>query len=123
MNVAKEKAIHFAVRIVNLQKYLVREFKEYTLSNQVLRSGTSIGANIAEAESAISEKDFLSKIYISLKETSETLYWLELLHRTNYLTDNQYRSLYSECMEIKRILTATTKTLSRKLAVKVEEKQ
>ncbi len=121
MNVAKEKAIHFAVRIVNLQKFLVREFKEYTLSNQVLRSGTSIGANIAEAESAISERDFLSKIYISLKETSETLYWLELLHRTNYLTDKQYRSLYSECMEIKRILTATTKTLSKKLIVKADD--
>ena len=122
MNVAKEKAIHFAVRIVNLQKYLIREFKEYTLSNQILRSGTSIGANISEAESAISEKDFLSKIYIALKETSETLYWLELLHRTNYLTDKQYLSLFSECMEIKRILTATTKTLTRKLNVKSAEK-
>ncbi len=114
-NITKEKAMRFSVRIVNLQRFLIKEYKEYTLSNQILRSATSIGANLAEAECAISDRDFLSKIYISLKETAETLYWLELLFRTNYLTEKQYSSLYSECIELKRILTATTKTLTRRM--------
>ena len=114
-NITKEKAMRFSVRIVNLQRFLIREFKEYTLSNQILRSATSIGANLAEAECAISDRDFLSKIYIALKETAETLYWLELLYKTYYLTDKQYFSLYSECTELKRILTATTKTLTRRM--------
>lgn len=107
--------MRFSVRIVNMQRFLIKEYKEYTLSNQILRSATSIGANLAEAECAISDRDFLSKIYISLKETAETLYWLELLFRTNYLTEKQYSSLYSECIELKRILTATTKTLTRRM--------
>lgn len=114
-NITKEKAMRFSVRIVNMQRFLIKEYKEYTLSNQILRSATSIGANLAEAECAISDRDFLSKIYISLKETAETLYWLELLFRTNYLTEKQYSSLYSECIELKRILTATTKTLTRRM--------
>ena len=114
-NITKEKVMRFSVRIVNLQRFLIKEYKEYTLSNQILRSATSIGANLAEAECAISDRDFLSKIYIALKETAETLYWIELLFRTNYLTEKQYSSLYSECTEIKRILTATTKTLTRRM--------
>ena len=86
---AREKSMRFAVRIVKLYQFLCDEKKEYTLSKQILRSGTSIGANLAEAESAISRKDFLSKLYIALKECSETLYWLELMKETEYLTEEQ----------------------------------
>lgn len=84
-NTAKYKSKKFAVRIVKLYKYLCDTKKEYVLSKQLLRSGTSIGANLEEAECAISKKDFLVKIYISLKECSETKYWLELLYETEYL--------------------------------------
>lgn len=85
---------------------------EYVLSKQILRSGTSIGANIAESECAISKKDFLSKIYIALKESAETLYWLDLLYETEYITDSQYESLYADCEEIKKMLSSTTKTIN-----------
>ena len=93
----KYKSKRFAVRIVNLYKYLCGEKKEFVLSKQVLRSGTSIGANIAESECAISEKDFLSKIYIALKECAETIYWLDLLFETDYLSDEQYKSIIGDC--------------------------
>lgn len=111
---AKTKSMAFAVRIVKLYKYLCEEKKEYIISKQILRSGTSIGANIAEAECGISKKDFLMKIYIALKESSETLYWLELLNKTDYLNEIQYRSLYSDCDELRKILSATTKTVNDK---------
>lgn len=113
---AKYKSKRFAVRVVNLYKYLTNEKKEFVLSKQILRSGTSIGANIAESECAISEKDFLLKIYTSLKECSETLYWLDLLYETEYLDKKEYFSLKNDCDEIKRILSATTKTMNKKLA-------
>ena len=106
----KTKSMDFSIRIVRLYKYLCEEKKEFILSKQILRSGTSIGANIAESECAISKKDFLMKIYIALKETAETLYWLELLNRSEYLNDGEFKSLYSDCMEIKKILSATTIT-------------
>jgi len=112
---AKEKSFHFAVRIVKLYQYLCDEKKEYILSKQILRSGTSIGANLAEAESAISRKDFLSKLYISLKECSETLYWLELLKASGYLTEDQFLSLYSDCKELKKMLSSSTKTINSTL--------
>ena len=86
--------------------------KEFVLSKQILRSGTSIGANLAEAECAISKKDFLSKIYIALKECSETLYWLELLTETDYLSEQEFKSLNADCDELRRMLSATTKTIS-----------
>ena len=89
----KYKSKKFAVRIVRLYKYLCDEKKEYVLSNQLLRSGTSIGANIAESECALSEKDFLSKIYIALKESAETIYWLDLLFETDYLSEIEYKSM------------------------------
>ena len=111
---AKNKSRRYAVRIVNLYKYLCESKKEYVLSKQILRSGTSIGANLAEAECAISRNDFLSKIYVALKECAETLYWLDLLHSTNYLTDAEFESLYMECDEIKKILSSTTKTMIEK---------
>lgn len=85
------------------------------MSKQLLRCGTSIGANLAEAECAISRKDFLSKVYIALKECAETKYWLEILHETDYLTDNQYESINGDCEEIRRMLSATTKTMNSTL--------
>ena len=93
-------------------QYLCEEKREFVLSKQILRSGTSIGANLAEAECAISKKDFLSKIYIALKECSETLYWLELLTETDYLSEQEFKSLNADCDELRRMLSATTKTIS-----------
>jgi len=114
-NIARNKSKKFAVRIVNLYKYLCEEKKEYVLSKQLLRSGTSIGANLAESEYAISEKDFLSKVYIALKESAETIFWLELLFQTEYLTETEYNSINEEALELLKMLKATTKTLSTKL--------
>ena len=91
-------------------KFLCLEKNEYVLSKQILKSGTSIGANIAEAECGITKKEFLMKIYIALKETSETLYWIELLYKTGFLTERQFSSLYADANEIRKILSSTTKT-------------
>ena len=85
------------------------------MSKQLLRSGTSIGANLAEAECAISRKDFLAKVYIALKESAETKYWLELLHETDILSDMEFQSIYEDCEELRRILSATTKTVNSTL--------
>ena len=109
------KSKRFAVRIVNLYHYLCNEKREFVLSKQLLRSGTSIGANLAEASCAISKRDFLSKVYIALKECAETKYWLELLHETNYLSDEQFESIYSDCDELRKMLSATTKTVNSTL--------
>ena len=111
-NVALTKSKKFAVRIVKLCKYVRETKKEYDLTKQLLRSGTSIGANIAESECRISEKDFLAKIYIALKEANETLYWIDLLHDTEYLNDVEYQSIRNDCEELKKILQATTKTMT-----------
>ena len=92
-NLVAELSLEFAVRIVNLNKYLRLNKKEFVISAQVLRSGTSIGANIAESQMAQSTPDFISKLHIALKEANETKYWLDLLLRTEYVTDEQYRSL------------------------------
>ena len=91
-NIVREKSMLFAIRIVNLYKKLC-EKKEFVMSKQVLKAGTSIGANLAEAECAISKKEFLAKVFISLKESSETGYWLELLLRTDYITKNEFERL------------------------------
>ena len=114
-NTARNKSKKIAVRVVNLYKYICEEKKEYVLSKQLLRSGTSIGANLAEAEYAISEKDFLSKVYIALKESTETVFWLDLLFETEYLTETEYNSINEEALELLKMLKATTKTLSKKL--------
>ncbi len=110
-NTARFKSKKFAVRIVRLYQYLCEEKREFILSKQLLRSGTSIGANLAEAECAISKKDFLAKVYIALKECSETLYWLELLAETDYLSEQEFRSINADCDELRRMLSATTKTI------------
>jgi four helix bundle protein len=114
-NTARYKSKRFAVRIVNLYKYLCDEKREFVLSKQLLRSGTSIGANLAEAEYGVSEKDFLAKVYISLKEAAETVYWLDILFETNYLSLQEYESVKGDCEEILKMLKSTTKTLSKKL--------
>jgi len=100
----------FSVRIVNLYKYLCAEKNEYTISKQLLRCGTSIGANAHEAHNGQSNKDFLAKIYIAFKEATETEYWLKLLFKTNYLTQEQSENILIDCVEIKKILTAIIKT-------------
>ena len=109
-SVVRDKSMDFSVRIVRLYQYLVSEKKEYVLSKQLLRSGTSIGANIREAVYAQSTSDFISNMSIALKETSEAEYWLELLTKTEYLTGEQYDSMQNDCGEIARLLTAIVKT-------------
>ena len=104
------KCLDFTVRIVRLYTFLTNEKKEYVLSKQVLRSGTSIGANLAEAQYGISKKDFLSKVYISLKETAETMYWLQALQRAGYLNDEEFTSIFSDCEELKKLFMSITKT-------------
>ena len=112
MSVAGEKSKAFAVRIVHLYRFLCDEKKELVLSRQLLRAGTSIGANLAESECAISRNDFLSKVYIALKETSETLYWLELLYKTDYLSQSQFESMAKDAEELRKMLSATTRTMT-----------
>lgn len=102
------------MRIINLNKYLVKN-KEYVISHQIGRSGTSIGANVREATEAISRADFKAKMYISLKEARETEYWLELLFKTEYINETQYNSLREDCVEIIKILVSITKTPSNKI--------
>ena len=109
-NVILEKSKAFAVRIIRLYKYLLADHSEHVIFKQLLRCGTSIGANVTEANDAISKKDFLNKMYIALKECSETLYWLELLYRTDYLSKPQYESIASDCLELRRILRSITKS-------------
>ena len=107
----QNKSFSFAVRIVKLCKILRDERKEYILSKQLMRCGTSIGANISEAQHAQSRADFLSKLNISLKETTETRYWLKLLEATDYLSKTEYVSIDSDCEEIEKILVASVKTI------------
>ena len=109
----QNKSFQFAIRIVNLCKLLRNERHEYVLSKQLLRSGTSIGANIAEAQQAQTRPDFLSKLNISLKETTETMYWLRLLEATEYLTKFEYESIHSDCVELEKILTASVKAMKK----------
>lgn len=104
------KSKKFAVRIVRLYQYMCSEKKEYVLSKQLLRSGTSIGANVKEAVRGQSKADFIAKMCIALKEASESEYWLELLHETDYLNDKQYESIYSDCQELLKLLTSIVKS-------------
>lgn len=103
-NIIQEKTFAFAVRIVNLYKYLCEEKKEFILSKQVLRSGTSIGANIEESIGGQSEKDFIAKLSIAYKEARETAYWLKLLLATDYLNQEQAESLFKDAEEICKII-------------------
>ena len=109
-SIAKQKSMNFAKRTVRLYQYPTAEHKEFVMSKQVLRSGTSIGANIAEAIYGSSRRDFVAKIQIALKECAETLYWLELLNSCDYIPDDLYASLLQDCDELRRILSSTVKT-------------
>ena len=108
-NVIRDKSYAFSVRIVNLYQYLTKEKKEYVISKQLYRCGTSIGANVSEAQRAQSTADFVSKMKIALKEANETQYWLRLLYETNYLSEQEFRSLHKDLLEILKILTAICK--------------
>ena len=103
-NIIKAKSFKFAIDIVNTYKSIIENKKEYELSKQLLRSGTSIGANIREGLNAQSIKDFIHKFSIAQKETDESLYWLELLKETNYITSDQFEKLNEKCLEIMKII-------------------
>ena len=111
----EEKCMNFSIRIVNLCRFLNEEKHEYRIADQMFRSGTSIGANVAESQCAISKNDFVAKLYISLKETNETLYWLHLLYRTQYISKRQYESIQKDCEELKRMLVSITKKMTTKM--------
>lgn len=108
-NIIMQKSFAFAVRIMKLQRYLSQEKKEFIASRQIAKCGTSIGANVAEAQRAQSTADFVSKLKIALKEANEAQYWLRLLHETEYLTDKEFTSLHKDLLEILKILTAICK--------------
>lgn len=109
-NIILVKSKAFALRIIKLYRYLVENHRISALANQVLKSGTSIGANIREAIRAQSKPDFYSKMNISLKESDETAYWLELLYESDYISKEQFDSIYIDCQEIIKILASITKT-------------
>lgn len=109
-NAVLDKSKAFAVRIVRLYKFLNEKERHFPLTDQILRSGTSIGANVLEARRAQSKRDFLSKLYIALKESDETAYWLELFAETDFLPKKLFDSLYADCEELIKMLTAIIKT-------------
>jgi four helix bundle protein len=117
-NIVQEKSYQFAIKIVNLYKYLCDEKKEFVLSKQLLRSGTSIGANIEEAIGGQSEKDFFAKLTIAYKETRETHYWIRLLTDSDYLTKEQSESILTDVEELLRIIGSIQKTMKDKLKSK-----
>ena len=106
----EEKCMNFALRVIALCHYLNEEKHEFRIADQMFRSGTSIGANMAEAQCAITKSDFVAKAYISLKECNETLYWLQLLQKAQYINKHLFESIYNDCEELKRILVSITKT-------------
>ena len=108
-NAILDKSKKFALRTINLYKYLTSEKKEFVLSKQILRSGTSIGANAREAVRGQSSADFYAKLNISLKEAEETLYWLELLYESDYIETKHFEDIYSDCVELIKILVSITK--------------
>ena len=108
-NLILNKSKTFALRIIKLYQYLCENKKEYVLSKQILRSGTSIGANAKEGANAQTKADFYAKMYIAYKEANETEYWLELLHESGYIDQKSFESIYSDCKELIKILAAITK--------------
>jgi len=114
-SVLREKSYQFALRIVKLYQFIVSEKKEFVLSKQILRSGTSIGANVEEASQAQSKLDFVHKLAIAQKEAFETDYWLRLLRDSNYLTETQANSMISDCQELQKLITSSIKTVKANL--------
>lgn len=114
-NPLKDKSFQFALRIVSLYKFFSEEKKEYVLSKQLLRSGTSIGANIREAQNAQSKADFIHKLSISQKECDETMYWIELLFQSGYLTEKEFNSIHPEAQELLKMLRSAIITNKQKI--------
>ncbi len=109
-SILKDKSYQFALRIVKLYKFIVANKKEYVLSKQILRSGTSIGANVEEAGQGQSKADFIHKLSIAQKEAFETSFWLRLLRDSQYITENQASSRLTDCVELQKMLTASIRT-------------
>lgn len=116
-NIVKDKSFRFAIRIVKLYQFLVMEKKEFVLSKQLLRSGTSVGAMVREAEHAESKKDFIHKLAIAQKEINESLYWLELLKETEYLNNTEFDSLNIDAVEIIKLITSIIKSAKTALTI------
>ena len=116
-SILRKKSFAFAIRIVNLYKYLVEVKKEYVMSKQLLRSGTSIGAMVREAQNAESDKDFIHKLGISQKECDESLYWMELLRETDYLTQLEFESINQEGIALIKMLKSSIVTSKRKQSI------
>ncbi|MGN1456758.1 MAG: four helix bundle protein [Acutalibacteraceae bacterium] len=112
-NLLIDKSIALAARIVKLHQHLVKNKKETIISKQIVRSGTSIGANINEANYGQSKADFISKMHIALKETAETEYWIKLLYMSEYINNEMSNSLLNDCLDIKRILIASINTAKK----------
>jgi len=114
-SILKEKSFRFAVRIVNLYLYLCEKKKEFVLSKQILRSGTSVGAMVREAEHSESKADFVHKMAIAQKEINETIYWLELLNETEYILNKEFESINTDAEEIIKMITSSIKTAKKSL--------
>lgn len=114
-SILKNKSKMFALRIIRLYKYICSEKQEFVMSKQLLRSGTGIGANIAEAFYAESDMDFVHKLSISQKEAGETIYWLELLHESDYMSDAEFDNINNDAEELMKLLTSSIKTVKAKL--------
>ena len=110
-SILRKKSFDFAVRIINLYKYLKKRHGEYIISQQVMRAGTSIGALIREAEFAESRKDFMHKLHIGLKEANESIYWIELLYATEYIDKVMFESMHKDSLELLRMLVSSIKTI------------
>ena len=109
-NIVKDKSFKFAIRIVRLYQFLVADKKEFVLSKQLLRSGTSVGAMVREAEHAETKKDFVHKMAIAQKEINESIYWLELLKETDYISEQEFKSLNTDAIEIIKLITSIIKS-------------
>ena len=113
-SILRDKSKAFAIRIIKLYKFLLEEKNEIVISKQILRCGTSIGANFAEAIYGVSEADFMNKLSIAQKESSETIYWLELLYETDFITKEQFDSMLADADELVRLLAASIITMKKK---------
>lgn len=116
-NIIRIKSFDFAIRIIKLHQFLVNKKKEYVLSKQILRSGTSIGALVRESEHAQSKADFIHKLSIAQKEINETIYWLELFKATNYLSNQEFESINIDAVEIIKLITSIIKTKKKALII------
>lgn len=117
-NIVKEKSLDFSVRIYNLCRYVREKNSEYILTKQLCKSGTSIGANISEADAAQTHEDFFAKMHIALKEAYETEYWIKLMRRTRLISEEEYQSIDQDCKELVKLLMSITKTTKENIKTK-----